>query len=139
MKPSLGALGAGLVFGVGLAISGMTHPSKILAFLDVAGHWDPSLMFVMMGALAVHLVLARFILKRSRPLFDIEFHLPAAEDVDTKLVVGAAVFGVGWGLGGFCPGPALVSAGTGTPSAIVFVAAMAVGMTANHFLPSKRV
>jgi len=128
MKSTLSALGAGLVFGVGLGLSGMTRPAKVLAFLDVFGSWDPSLMFVMMGAIFVHFVLSRWIRRRQRPLLEPRFHLPAARNVDRELVIGSAVFGLGWGLGGYCPGPAIVSLGSGAMSAIVFVAAMAAGM-----------
>jgi uncharacterized protein len=128
MKSALSALGAGLIFGVGLGLSGMTQPPKVIGFLDVFGAWDPSLMFVMMGAVAVHFGLSRLIRRRERPLFDGRFHLPTGRDVDSKLVMGSAVFGLGWGLGGFCPGPAIVALGSGALSAIVFVAAMALGM-----------
>ena len=123
---------AGVLFGVGLAISGMTQPSKVVGFLDVLGRWDPSLAFVMGGALGVHLLLGRIIRKRTAPLYDDRFHLPAATGVNVSLVAGAAIFGVGWGMGGFCPGPAIVTAGTGATPALVFVAAMAVGMAVHH-------
>lgn len=132
MKSALAALGAGLVFGIGLGLSGMTQPAKVVAFLDIFGSWDPSLMFVMMGAILVHIALGRFIRRRDRPLLDARFHLPTATRVDTKLIAGAAVFGLGWGLGGFCPGPALVTLGSGAPSAFVFVAAMALGMALQY-------
>lgn len=126
-KPALAGL-AGVLFGVGLALSGMSQPAKVLGFLDVAGAWDPSLMFVMGGALAVHALLTRIVLRRERPLFDDEFHLPATKAIDGRLVAGAALFGLGWGLGGFCPGPALTSAASGALPAIVFVGAMTAGM-----------
>lgn len=126
-KPALAGI-AGVLFGVGLALSGMSQPARVLGFLDVAGAWDPSLMFVMGGALAVHVLLSRVILRRDRPLFDEEFHLPAKKAVDGRLVAGAALFGLGWGLGGFCPGPALTSAASGALPAIVFVGAMTAGM-----------
>ena len=134
MKSALSALGAGLVFGVGLGLSGMTQPPKVIAFLDVFGAWDPSLMFVMMGAIAVHFGLSRLIRRRERPLLDARFHLPTARDIDGRLVVGSAVFGLGWGLGGFCPGPAIVTLGSGAMAAIVFVAAMAAGMALQYVL-----
>ncbi len=132
MKANLSALAAGALFGVGLAISGMTLPAKVTGFLDVAGAWDASLAFVMAGAIAVHFVAQRLIRKRSAPLFDVKFHLPTRKDVDVKLILGAALFGVGWGLGGFCPGPGLVSAASGSPAALVFVVGMTLGMLAEH-------
>jgi len=130
-KPAL-AGAAGVLFGIGLALSGMSQPAKVLGFLDVAGAWDPSLMFVMGGALAIHVLLSRVILRRDRPLFDDEFHLPAKTAIDGRLVGGAALFGLGWGLGGFCPGPALTSAASGALPAIVFVGAMTAGMLVQH-------
>lgn len=119
---------AGLVFGLGLVISGMTRPAKVQGFLDVTGAWDPSLAFVMVGAIAVHFVLLRVVRRRRAPLFGATFHLPTRNDLDPKLIGGAAIFGVGWGLGGICPGPALVDLGSGLAPAAVFVAAMAIGM-----------
>jgi uncharacterized protein len=132
MKPALSALASGAVFGAGLGLSGMTRPAKVIAFLDVFGSWDPSLMFVMIGAIAVHFGLMRFIRRRERPLLDVRFHPPAASGIDRKLVAGAALFGVGWGLGGFCPGPAIVALGSGAAPAFVFVGAMALGMVLRH-------
>ncbi len=128
MKPALTALAAGALFALGLGISGMTQPAKVLGFLDVTGRWDPTLAFVMIGALAVHFVLYRLIRKRGAPLFDSRFDVPTRRDVDLRLVVGAALFGVGWGLSGQCPGPALTNLATGAWPALVFVAAMALGM-----------
>ena len=122
-----GALGAGLL------LSGMTAPAKVIGFLDVRGGWDPSLGLVMAGAIAVYAPLARWIQRaRTAPWVDVTFHLPTRRDLDGKLVVGAAIFGVGWGLGGLCPGPALVSAAAGSHTALTFVAAMLVGMLAQH-------
>lgn len=128
MKRNAAAFGAGALFAVGLAVSGMTRPSKVVGFLDLAGDWDASLAFVMMGAIAVHFVAYRVVLRRPAPLFDGSFHLPTRKDIDLRLVLGAAVFGVGWGLGGYCPGPGLVSAAAGSPGAVVFVVGMTVGM-----------
>ena len=122
------AFATGALFAVGLAISGMTKPSKVAGFLDITAAWDASLAFVMVGAIAVHLALYRIISRRSSPLFDAKFHLPTRKDIDTRIVLGAALFGVGWGLGGFCPGPGLVAAGAGSPNALVFVAGMTIGM-----------
>ena len=122
------ALVAGLLFGIGLGISGMTRPTKVLAFLDVAGAWDPSLAFVMMGAIGVHFVAVRIARRRARPVASEKFHFPAARRIDAPLLVGAAIFGIGWGLGGFCPGPALVTAASGNLLAILFVVSMVAGM-----------
>lgn len=136
MKRSLPSYAAGaasgLLFGIGLAVAGMTRPEKVAGFLDFTGAWDPSLAMVMVGAIAVHLVLHRLVRKRPSPLFDTRFHVPTRKDIDPKLVLGAAIFGVGWGLGGFCPGPGLVSASSGATSALVFVGAMLVGMLVQH-------
>jgi uncharacterized membrane protein YedE/YeeE len=132
MKSLLAALGSGVLFAVGLAVSGMTRPSKIAGFLDVAGAWDPSLAFVMVGAIAVHFVALRLVRRRAAPLFDETFHLPTRKDVDLRLVLGAAVFGIGWGLAGFCPGPALVAAGAGGVPAVVLVGGMTVGILLEH-------
>jgi uncharacterized protein len=120
----------GLVFSVGLALSGMTRPSKVLGFLDVTGSWDPSLAFVMGAALAITLVAFPLILRRSRPFLGSSFHVPQANEVDKRLIAGAAIFGVGWGIAGYCPGPALVTAGSGAVPAAIFAVAMVVGMTA---------
>jgi uncharacterized protein len=124
------ALVVGLVFGLGLCVSGMTAPAKVLGFLDLAGSWDPSLAFVMGGAIAVGIV-AFALAKRRRVALDGEpMSLPAARAVNAPLVAGALIFGVGWGLAGICPGPAIVDVGFFNPRALVFVAAMAVGMLA---------
>jgi uncharacterized membrane protein YedE/YeeE len=132
VKPGLSALASGLLFGLGLGVSGMTLPSKVIGFLDVTGDWDPSLALVMMGALAVHFVLFRLVRRRPSPIFDTKFHVPTRTDLDGRLVAGAALFGVGWGLGGYCPGPGLVSAATGSVPALTFVLAMSLGMLAQH-------
>lgn len=132
MKGKLVAGLAGALFGVGLAVSGMTRPSKVVGFLDLAGSWDASLAFVMIGAIGVHLVAGRILRKRPTPRFDARWHLPTRKDIDPKLVVGAALFGVGWGLGGYCPGPGLVSGGAGSLAALVFVGGMTLGMVAEH-------
>jgi hypothetical protein len=137
MKSHVAAFASGSLFGIGLLVSGMTKPAKVIGFLDLFGAWDASLMFVMMGAIGVHLVAYRLILKRGAPLFDAKFHLPARKDIDARLVVGAALFGVGWGLGGYCPGPALVSLGSGALSAFVFVGAMTLGMLLERAVTSK--
>lgn len=125
---ALAAFGAGLVFGVGLLLSGMTDPGKILGFLDLAGPWDPSLALVMGGALLVGFFAFRLAGRRSASYLGEAIRLPVARDIDARLVGGSLVFGVGWGLGGFCPGPALVAFAAGYDKAAVFVAAMLLGM-----------
>lgn len=119
---------AGLVFGLGLIASGMANPAKVLGFLDLAGAWDPSLAFVMAGAIAVGTVAFRVARRRTVSLLGAEMRLPAARDIDRRLVAGSLLFGIGWGMGGFCPGPALVALGMGEIKALVFVAAMLAGM-----------
>jgi uncharacterized protein len=128
----LAALAAGLLFGIGLGVAGMTRPTKVLAFLDVAGAWDPSLAFVMIGAIGVHAVAVVIARRRGRPLASAKFHWSDKTAIDAPLLGGAAVFGLGWGLGGFCPGPALASAASGNGLAIAFVLAMIVGMVARQ-------
>jgi len=131
----------GLVFGCGLVIGGMSNPAKVLNFLDLgaiaSGGWDPSLACVMLGAIAVTFVGFRLVLRRQRPIFDTAFHLPTATALDARIIVGPAIFGVGWGLVGFCPGPALTALGTGGGAAAVFVAAMLVGMTGARLLANR--
>ena len=128
MTRALSALAAGALFGAGLALSRMTDPNVVLGFLDVFGRFDPSLAFVLAGAVATTLLGFRFVLRRERPLLDNDFHLPTATVVDAPLVLGAALFGVGWGLAGYCPGPALVGAANGVGTALWFVPAMLMGM-----------
>ena len=119
---------AGLVFGLGLIISGMTDPSKVTGFLDLAGAWDPSLALVMGGAIGVGLIAFRLARKRSKAIFGGPIQLPAARQIDRRLVLGGLTFGVGWGLAGFCPGPALASLATGGSKPLIFTLAMLVGM-----------
>jgi uncharacterized membrane protein YedE/YeeE len=127
MKQTLTAYLAGLLFALGLGVSGMTQPGKILAFLDVAGVWDPQLLFVMGGAVIVTFIGYRLIFKRAAPLLDTQFYLPAKTAIDTRLLIGAGIFGIGWGLGGYCPGPAVTSLVSGLPPVWVFVTAMLAG------------
>jgi uncharacterized protein len=119
----------GLLFGIGLIISGMTDPGKVIGFLDLAGAWDPSLALVMGGAIAVGVVAFAIARKRTTTFLGGAMHLPKQREIDAPLVIGSLVFGVGWGIAGFCPGPALVAAGAGYPQALVFVAAMIAGMS----------
>lgn len=128
MGRQLTAFVAGVLFAVGLAVGGMTDPNKVIGFLDVAGHWDPSLAFVMGGAVLVYAPLFRLVTRRPAPLFDPSFHLPTRRNIDARLVVGACGFGIGWGLAGYCPGPALVSIMSLGTGALVFAGSMLVGM-----------
>lgn len=121
------ALLTGLVFGVGIAVSGMMDPAKVLNFFDVAGTWDPSLAFVMGGALAVTAVGYRLVWRRAKPLFGSTFQIPSNTRIDGKLIGGSALFGVGWGIAGFCPGAALPALGTGRWEVVLFVVAVIVG------------
>jgi hypothetical protein len=123
----LAAFFSGLAFALGLGVAGMTQPAKVVGFLDVAGRWDPSLALVMGGAVLVTLVAFAVILRRRAPLLARRFDLPTQTRVDRPLVIGAVIFGLGWGLSGVCPGPALVSLATLTPASLVFVGAMLVG------------
>ena len=128
MKRLLISFACGLLFGIGLIVSQMSNPAKVIGFLDLAGEWDPSLALVMAGAVAVFSVLYRLALRRRAPLFDTRFFVPEKTRIDGRLLAGAAIFGVGWGLAGFCPGPAIVSSGFGEPRVWLFVAAVIVGM-----------
>jgi uncharacterized membrane protein YedE/YeeE len=118
---------SGALFGVGLAVAGMTRPEKVIGFLNLFRGWDPSLAFVMGGAIAVHALAWRVLRRRPSPLLGGRFLVPTRRDLDARLLVGAAVFGVGWGLGGFCPGPGLASLATGAPTVVVFAVALVVG------------
>ena len=126
--PLLAAGLIGMIFGSGILLAGIANPAKVLNFFDIAGSWDPSLAFVMAGALAVTFLGYRFVLRRPRPVFDVKFHLPTRRDIDPALVGGSALFGVGWGIAGFCPGGALPALGTLRPEALAFVASMILGL-----------
>lgn len=127
MKLAISAFLVGTVFGFGLAVAEMTNPARVVGFLDVTGRWDPTLLLVMAGALAVTLPLFPLIVRRPAPLLASSFHLPKRSDIDRSLLAGAAIFGIGWGMAGFCPGPALAALVTASPSVILFVAAMFFG------------
>jgi uncharacterized membrane protein YedE/YeeE len=131
----------GLIFGLGLVLSGMSDPAKVLNFLDLAGigsgSWDPSLAFVMAGAVTVTFVGYQWVLKRPGPLFGEKFHLPTSRELDVRIVAGPAIFGLGWGLAGFCPGPALTALGFGTRASAIFVAAMIAGMMLARWLANR--
>jgi hypothetical protein len=128
---------AGLVFGIGLIISGMANPAKVLGFLDISGSWDPSLAFVMAGAIAVGALAFALARRRGASLLGAPIKLPASREIDRRLVTGSALFGAGWGIAGFCPGPALVSLGTGSHKAMLFVAAMLAGMAIFELLERR--
>ncbi|MEB0114104.1 YeeE/YedE family protein [Variovorax sp. RTB1] len=132
------ALVSGLLFGVGLLVSGMANPAKVLGFLDVFGTWDPSLAFVMAGAIAVGLVAFGVARRMTRSLSGEPMRLPATQSIDRRLMAGAVVFGVGWGLAGFCPGPALVALAAGSGKALIFVLAMVAGMVLYEWLETRR-
>lgn len=126
---------AGLLFALGLGISGMTLPQKVIGFLDLGGeNWDPSLALVMIASAGVFLLLHRLVLRRSSPLFETEFHVPSGTDIDASLVVGAALFGIGWGMVGLCPGPALTALVSGNTQVWIFFVAMVTGMYAEGSL-----
>jgi len=131
-KHRLVSLVTGLLFGAGLSISGMVLPEKVLGFLDVAGVWDPSLAFVMIGAILVHAPFVRWIKRQQISLLGDGLSLPTRKDIDWRLVVGAVVFGIGWGIAGVCPGPGIVNLVTLGPGIVAFVAAMLVGMAVEH-------
>lgn len=128
MTNVLVSLLVGAMFGAGLLISGMTQPAKVIGFLDVTGGWDPSLAFVLVGAIVVHALAYRLVPRLRAPLLAERFGIPTRKDIDPKLITGAALFGAGWGLGGYCPGPALTSVTAGASSTVIFTAAMLTGM-----------
>jgi uncharacterized protein len=134
MRKHVASLIAGLIFGWGLALAGMTDPQKILGFLDVTGAWDPSLLLVLGGAVAVTLIGFRVVLHRPQPLFGDRFHLPLSQAIDLPLVAGAATFGVGWGISGYCPGPAIALLAAPGREAWIFLPAMLLGMLLHHLL-----
>ena len=131
-------LALGLLFGIGLVVSGMSDPAKVLNFLDLFGTWDPSLAFVMGGAVLVAFFGYRLVLARGKPIVGGRFHLPAKTDIDIRVIAGPAIFGIGWGLGGFCPGPALTALGLGATGTLAFVPAMLLGMWAARLLAEGR-
>ena len=129
---------AGLVFGLGLIVSGMADPAKVLGFLDIGGAWDPSLAFVMAGAIAVGSLAFAVASKRTLSFLGATMKLPQSRDIDRRLVIGSVVFGIGWGVAGFCPGPGLVALGMGEFKALIFVVAMLVGMVVFELLERRR-
>lgn len=136
---ALVALVAGLLFGFGLSLSGMTDPLKVLGFLDLAGAWQPTLAFVMGGALLVTVPAFALIRRRGAPMFEKQFFLPTRRDLDARLLAGAAIFGIGWGIAGFCPGPAIASLASASPLILVFCVAMVAGMAlADRAAPPRK-
>jgi uncharacterized membrane protein YedE/YeeE len=128
VKIVLSALLAGAIFGVGLALSGMVDPNKVVGFLDITGNWDPSLMFVLGGAVITTTLAYRYIFAQGKPLFADDFHVPTLLEIDPKLLTGAALFGIGWGLIGYCPGPAVASIGFRPEEPLIVVVSMLAGM-----------
>ena len=128
----------GIVFGTGIILSGMANPAKVIGFFDIAGAWDPSLIFVMIAAMLTAMVGYRVVLVRPRPVFEREFNLPKSKLIDAPLVLGSATFGIGWGISGFCPGGAIPALGTGRGEALIFVAAMMVGILLTRTLRNMR-
>ena len=136
--PLLAAGLIGMIFGSGILLAGMANPAKVLNFFDIAGTWDPSLAFVMAGALAVTFLGYRFVLRRPHPVFDVKFHLPTRRDIDPALVGGSALFGVGWGIAGFCPGGAIPALGLLRVEPVIFVSALLVGIMIARVLQRPR-
>lgn len=134
---AISALLAGVLFGLGLAVSGMTDPQRVLGFLDIFGNFDPTLLFVLGGAVATTIVLFRFVLKRDSPVLASSFPSSQARRIDRNLVVGAALFGVGWGIAGYCPGPALAGLGVGSTEALWFLPAMVAGMLVHRVVAER--
>jgi uncharacterized membrane protein YedE/YeeE len=130
-------LTAGVIFGLGLCLSGLADPAVVLGFLDVAGAWNPTLLFVMGAGLIVTLMGYRLVFGRGRPLFSPHFNLPTSTAIDSPLISGAVIFGLGWGLAGYCPGPAVVSLGSGRPEVFVFVTAMITGMVTVRWMRAR--
>tara|TARA_B110001454_G_C12723306_1_gene436441 strand:- start:47198 stop:47626 length:429 start_codon:yes stop_codon:yes gene_type:complete len=137
MKNSIAALVVGFVFAIGLGLSGMTQPQKVIGFLDLFGQWDPSLIFVMVGAIIVHFVTFKLIRKRNSPLFSSQWHVPTKKEITPALMIGAFIFGIGWALGGFCPGPAITSMASFDKTPFVFVISMVVGMVLFRHVDKK--
>ena len=138
IKLSIGPFVGGILFSIGLGVSGMTEPAKIISFLDIFGRWDPSLIFVMVGAIGVNALFHRIIIKKPNPLFDSRFYLPTKTILDKNLILGSALFGIGWGITGLCPGPGLASMVTGKTYSLVFVIAMVFGMALVKIIEAQK-
>ena len=137
MKNSVIALLSGIIFGFGLSISQMINPNKVINFLDITGNWDPSLAFVMMGALTVTFLSFRWVLKRPTPILEDAFHISNRTNIDASLLGGAAIFGIGWGISGFCPGPAIANLSSASIEAIVMVSAIYLGFFCQKLFSQK--
>ncbi len=137
MKNNLTSFLVGFLFSLGLGISGMTLPHKVIGFLNIFGQWDPSLIFVMCGGIIVHVMTYKLILKRKTPVFSTDWHIPLKKEITPALVIGSIVFGIGWGLGGFCPGPAVTSLASLKTKPIIFVISMLIGMFVFNFIDKK--
>lgn len=127
MKPSLLAFFVGVLFSLGLSLSGMTDPERVLGFLDISGRWDPALIFVMASAIPVYFLAWQFMKRKNKPYFDHRMHVPTRKDIDQKLLIGSAIFGIGWGIGGICPGPGIAALGAKSMGALVFVICFFIG------------
>ena len=139
MNKILAALVSGIVFGLGLSLSQMMNPDKVINFLDVSGDWDPSLAFVMMGALAVTFISFKWVLGRSEPILETGFHLTKRRQIDKALLGGAAIFGIGWGMSGFCPGPAVANLGLGSIEAVVMVLSIYAGFFCQKWFSNRKI
>ncbi len=137
MKTGIAAFIVGFIFALGLGVSGMTQPAKVVGFLDLFGAWDPSLIFVMVGAIAVHFVTFKLIRRRASPLLVSEWHVPTKKELTPSLIIGSVLFGVGWGLGGFCPGPAMTSLASFEVRPFIFVISMLAGMFLFRLMDDK--
>ena len=134
MMNKIFSLLSGLIFGLGLTLSSMTNPAKVIGFLDITGNWDPSLMFVMIGAIVISAPIFYLLRNKTKPLFDVKFEIPTIKNLDKQLILGASLFGLGWGMVGFCPGPAIASLALLKPFSIIFVIAMAGGFYMSRFV-----
>ena len=128
---------SGFIFGLGLVISSMTNPTKVIGFLDITGNWDPSLMFVMIGAIVVSAPIFYLLRNKTKPLFELNFEIPTVKNLDKQLILGSSLFGIGWGIVGFCPGPAISSLFLLNPLSILFVISMIVGFYSSRIIPTK--
>lgn len=137
MKKYISSLIVGILFGIGLAVAGMTDPANVVGFLDLFGDWKPQLALVMVGAIGVHMVAYRIKKHKTSPFFDEQYLIPTNRKIDKKLLGGAAIFGIGWGLAGYCPGPAITALASGSSQAFTFFAAMVLGMYAHYFYDKK--